>query len=110
MNHFDFMPIDDLVLIRQYEHEGNKSVIVAPETIDGGFMQEVPVNAQVIAVGPGRWCSATGKRLPMRVKQDDLVLVMSGARSDGFKLNGEMVFVLKENQILGVVREKRSVQ
>jgi len=101
----EFTPLDDFVLVRMFVHDANKpkAGLILPDGAETALV-EVPVNGQVVAVGPGNR-DRTGKRMPLRVKPDDLVLVPSEARYDQFQLNGEEVFCLRETQILGIVRE-----
>ncbi len=95
------VPLADRVLVRPLSPDemGTKraSGIIIPETVD----KERPEQAEVIAVGPGKF--EDGKLTPMRVKVGDRV-VFSKYGYDEIKIDGEEYFILKEDNILAIIK------
>jgi len=73
------------------------SGIIIPDTIS----KEKPEQGMVIAVGEGRW--EDGKRVPMSIKIGDKV-VFSRYGYEEVKLDGEEYYILKEENILAVIK------
>jgi chaperonin GroES len=92
-----FRPLHDRVLVRRIEAEDKtQGGIIIPDTA-----KEKPVEAEVLAVGPGAR-SEDGKLLPLDVKQGDRVLFGKWAGTD-VVIEGEDRLILKEADILGVI-------
>jgi chaperonin GroES len=92
-------PLGDRVVVKPSDKEGEKKLasgIIIPETLD----REKPAQGIVIAVGPGKY--EDGKRIPMQVKEGDLVL-FSKYGFDEVKIEGQEYYILAESNILGIV-------
>ena len=95
-------PLHDRVIARRIDAEQKTAGgIIIPDTA-----QEKPIQAEVIAVGPGGRDEA-GKLIPMDVKVGDVVLFTKWGGSE-VKVDGEELLVLKESDIIGVVETKKS--
>ena len=95
-------PLHDRVIARRIDAEQKTAGgIIIPDTA-----QEKPIQAEVIAVGPGARDDA-GKLIPMDVKVGDVVLFTKWGGSE-VKIDGEELLVLKESDIIGVVESKKS--
>ena len=91
------MPLTDRVVLKQLEaEETTKSGIVLP-----GQAQEKPQQAEVIAVGPGG--VVDGKEVKMEVSTGDKV-IYSKYSGNEVKLDGEEYIIVKQNDILAVVK------
>lgn len=93
-------PLGDRILLKplsQEEISTTASGIIIPDTVS----KEKPEQGTVIAVGEGRW--ETGKRIPMSVKVGDRV-VFSRYGYEEVKLEGEEYYILKEENILAVIK------
>lgn len=89
-------PLGDRVIIKQLEEESTtKSGIIIPDTA-----KEKSRRGEVLAVGEGAYDD--GKLVPMQVKKGDVVIYREYA-GDEFKLEGEKVLILKEEDIIAVV-------
>jgi len=78
----------------------------AKEVSDGGIIipsvgQEAPRQGEVIAVGPGRRLE-NGEFNPTVVKVGDVVLYSKSAGTE-MKVNNETVFMMFEEDIMGVI-------
>ena len=93
-------PLGDRILLKPFsEAEMNTTVsgIIIPDTVS----KEKPEQGKVIAVGEGRW--EDGKRVPLSVKVGDKV-VFSRYGYEEVKLDGVEYYILKEENILAVIR------
>jgi chaperonin GroES len=87
-------PLGDRVVIRPMpKEEVTKSGIVLPDTA-----KEKPQEGEIIAVGAGR-ITDDGKRIPLDVKEKDIVVYSKYAGTE-FKLDGEELIILRESDIL----------
>ena len=87
----------DKIVLKQLEaEETTKSGIVLP-----GQAQEKPQQAEVIAVGPGGMVD--GKEVKMEVAAGDQVIYSKYAGTE-VKLDGEEYIIVKQNDILAVVK------
>ena len=92
------VPLGDKVVLKQLAaEETTKSGIVLP-----GQAQEKPQQAEVIAVGPGG--VVDGKEVVMQVKVGDKVIYSKYAGTD-VKLDGEDFIVVKQNDIVEIVKD-----
>ena len=99
-SNFKIKPLGDRILLKPLiEDEMNKTAsgIIIPDTVS----KEKPEQGTVIAVGEGRW--EEGKRVPMSVKVGDKV-VFSRYGYEEVKLDGVEYYILKEENILAVIR------
>lgn len=91
------VPLADRVVLKQLDaEETTKSGIVLP-----GSAQEKPQQAEVVAVGPGGMVD--GKEVAMQVKKGDQVIYSRYAGTD-VKLDGEEFVIVRQNDILAVVK------
>lgn len=90
-------PLQDRVLVkRKQEEEKTKGGIIIPDSA-----KEKPIEAEIIAVGPGKMTDA-GRRLEPTVKKGDRVLFAKWSGSE-IKIDGEDHLILREEEILGVI-------
>ncbi len=90
-------PLGDKIVVKPMEaEEKTKSGIIIPDTA-----KEKPQQAEVIAVGPGKFDEA-GKRIPMDVKAGDKVL-HSKYGGDEFKIGEDEYKILSQDDILAIV-------
>lgn len=95
-----FTPLHDRVLLRRVEaEEKTPGGIIIPDTV-----KEKPVEAEVMAVGPGARDQA-GKLVPLDVKVADRVLFAKWSGTDVI-IDGEDRLIVKESEILGVIKTK----
>ena len=91
------VPLGDRVVLKQFEaEETTKSgIILAAKS------QEKPLEAEVVAVGPGGMVD--GKEVTMQVKAGDKV-IYSKYSGNEVKLDGEEYIIVKQNDILAIVK------
>jgi chaperonin GroES len=93
-----FRPLHDRVVVRRLDaEEKTKGGIIIPDSA-----QEKPQQGQIIAVGPGGRDEA-GKLIPLDVKEGDKVLFGKWSGTE-VKLDGEELLIMKESDIMGVIR------
>lgn len=93
-------PLGDKILLKPFSMDEMKTTasgIIIPETVS----KEKPEQGKVIAVGEGRW--EDGQRVPMSVKVGDKV-VFSRYGYEEVKLNDEEYYILKEENILAIIK------
>ena len=91
------VPLGDKIVLKQLEaEETTKSGIVLP-----GKAKEKQQEAEVIAVGPGGMVD--GKEVTMQVAVGDKVIYSKYAGTD-VELDGEEYIIVKQNDILAVVK------
>lgn len=89
-------PLSDRVIVKPLEQESKtKSGIIIPDTA-----KEKSHRGKVLSIGPGKFDD--GKLVEMTVKVNDTVLYKEYA-GDEFKLDGEDVIILKEEDIIAVI-------
>jgi chaperonin GroES len=92
-------PLRDRVLVvRIEEKDKTNGGIIIPDTA-----REKPQEAEVIAIGQGRW-DKNGKRMPMAVKEGDRILLGKYAGQE-IKIDGVEHLIIKEDDILGVIEK-----
>ena len=90
-------PLQDRVLVKRMEQEEQvRGGIIIPDTA-----KEKPQQAEVIAVGPGKF-NDEGKRSPVDVKQGDKILIGKYSGSE-IRIDDEDYVILREDEILAVV-------
>lgn len=94
-------PLRDRVLVRRIE-EGEQKVggIIIPDSA-----KEKPLQADVVAVGPGEY-DDSGKRKALDVKVGDKVLIGKWSGTE-VKMDGDELLIMKESDILGIVEESK---
>ena len=92
-------PLHDRILIRRLEEkEVVKGGIIIPDTA-----KEKPQEAEVIAVGPGKF-DDNGKRMPIDVKKGYRILIGKYSGSD-IKIDDQEYVIVREDEILGVLEK-----
>ena len=95
-------PLHDRVIARRLEgEEKTAGGIIIPDTA-----KEKPIQAEVIAVGPGAR-DDSGRVVPMEVRVGDIVLFTKWGGTE-IKIDGEDLLVLKETDIIGIVDKSAS--
>ncbi len=93
-----FRPLHDRVLLKRIESEGKTAGgIIIPDTA-----KEKPMEAEVIAVGPGPYNEDGDARVALDVKTGDRVLISKWAGTE-ITIDGEELLVVKESDIMGVI-------
>ena len=93
-----FRPLHDRVLLRRVEQEGKTAGgIIIPDTA-----KEKPMEAEVIACGPGAYNDEGDERMALDVKVGDRVLISKWAGTE-ISIDGEELLVVKESDIMGVI-------
>jgi chaperonin GroES len=93
-----FRPLHDRVLLRRVEQEGKTAGgIIIPDTA-----KEKPMEAEVIAVGPGAYNEDGDGRMALDVKEGDIVLVSKWGGTE-ITVDGQELLVVKESDIMGVI-------
>jgi len=96
-----FAPLHDRVMLRRIEaEEKTPGGIIIPDTA-----KEKPVEAEVMAVGPGARDESV-RIVPLDVKVGDRVLFGKWTGTDVI-IEGQERLIVKESEILGVIRTKR---
>lgn len=94
-----FRPLRDHVLVKRLDEEEQAAGgIIIPDTV-----KEKPMEARVVAVGPGA-LNRNGMILPISVNVGDRRLIGKWSGSD-VKIDEEEFLILKEEDILGVIDE-----
>ncbi len=90
-------PLHDRVLVKRLEEEEQvRGGIIIPDSA-----KEKPQEAEVVAVGPGKF-QDNGERAAMDVSVGDRVLIGKYSGSD-IKIDDEDMVILREDEILAVV-------
>jgi chaperonin GroES len=90
-------PLGDRILVKRVkEEERTKGGIIIPDTA-----KEKPQEGKIVAVGKGKY-SDDGKLIPIEVKPGDKILFGKYSGSE-FKLEGEDLLILREDDILGII-------
>ena len=100
----EFTPLHDRVLVRRIEGEvKTKGGLIIPDTA-----KEKPQEGEVVAVGEGAR-KDSGELIPMSVKAGDRILFGKWSGTE-VKLDGEELLIMKESDILGILRNKRAAK
>ena len=90
-------PLGDRILVKRVkEEERTKGGIIIPDTA-----KEKPQEGKIVAVGKGKY-GEDGKLIPIEVKEGDKILFGKYSGSE-FKLEGEDLLILREDDILGII-------
>ena len=93
-------PLADRIMVeRQEETETRKSGIIIPDTA-----KEKPQQGKVLAVGPGRY-DETGKRIPMDVKRNDIILFGKYSGSE-IRMDDTDYLIMREEDVLAIIEKK----
>lgn len=91
-------PLEDKILVQANEAETTTaSGLVIPDTA-----KEKPQEGTVVAVGPGRWDEDGDKRIPLDVKEGDVVIYSKYGGTE-IKYAGEEYLILSARDVLAVV-------
>lgn len=90
---------DRLVVKNMQQEEVLASGIVIPDTA-----KEKPQQAEVIAVGPGRWDEDGEKRVPMEIAVGD-VIVYAKYSGNEIKIDQEELLILSEKDVLAKIQK-----
>ena len=96
-------PVNDKIVVRELskkEAETTESGIILPDTVQDGMLLE----GEVIAAGHGMY-SANGTLIPIVVEVGDTILYNKHAQTQEYKLNGEDVIIMSQNEVLSVLYE-----
>ena len=92
-----FRPLHDRVLVRRVEEdERSAGGIIIPDTA-----KEKPMQAEIIAVGPGGR-DENGKVTPLDVKAGDKIIFGKWSGTE-VTVDGEELLIMKESDIMGVI-------
>jgi chaperonin GroES len=98
MTQTNIQPIGDRILVQPMEeNEQVKGGIIIPDSA-----KEKPQNAKVIALGTGK-TDKDGKKVPFEVKVGDIVLISKYGGTE-VKLDGEKFTLLREDDVLGIIK------
>jgi len=90
-------PLGDRILVKRVkEEERTKGGIIIPDTA-----KEKPQEGKIVAVGKGKY-GDDGKLIPIEVKAGDKILFGKYSGNE-FKLEGEDLLILREDDILGII-------
>jgi chaperonin GroES len=92
-------PLGNRVVIEPIEEEEmTTGGIVLPETA-----KEKPQRGKILSAGPGER-DDDGKRIPMDVKEGDIVMFAKYAGTE-FKLDRKKLLIMRESDLLAIVEE-----
>jgi len=74
--------------------------IILPDMIDDGTLLE----GKVISVGEGMY-STSGTLIPVAVRVGDTVLYNKHAQTQEYNLNGDMVVIMSQNEVLSILQD-----
>ena len=90
-------PLNDRILVKRVEEEEKTAGgIIIPDNA-----KEKPVEGKIIAGGPGKLNDA-GERVPLQVKEGDIVLFSKYGGAD-VRIDGEDYLIMREDDVLGVI-------
>jgi chaperonin GroES len=95
----NFHPLADRLLVRRIEEQETVGRHHHPDTA-----KEKPQEGEVVAVGPGR-LTEDGKRIAVEVKKGDRILIGKYSGTD-VKIDGTEYTILREDDVLGVLRRR----
>jgi chaperonin GroES len=95
-------PLHDRVIVQRLD-EGEQQIggIIIPDSA-----KEKPQQGRVLAVGDGRM-TEEGKRIPLDVAAGNLILFGKYSGQE-IKLDGTEYLIVKEDEVLAVIDEKKS--
>jgi chaperonin GroES len=97
-NQTKLVPLGDRLVVKNIQQEEVlASGIVIPDTA-----KEKPQQAEVIAVGPGRWDEDGENRVPMEIAVGDVVVYAKYSGND-IKIDHEEYLILSEKDVLAKI-------
>jgi chaperonin GroES len=91
-------PLHDVVIVRHPEEQEKIGSLYIPQSA-----RPAPQTAIVVAAGPGA-LSGAGVLVPTTVKPGDVVLTSKWGGHE-IEVEGEKLYVLRETELVGIVRE-----
>ena len=93
-------PLEDRILVQTLEAEQTTaSGLVIPDTA-----KEKPQEGKVLAVGPGRFDEDGKHRIPLDIKEGDVVIYSKYGGTE-VKYNGEEYLILSARDVLAIVNK-----
>lgn len=93
-----FRPLHDRVLLKRIEQEAKTAGgIIIPDTA-----KEKPMEAEVIAVGPGAYNDEGDERVKLDVEVGMRVLISKWGGTE-ITVDGQELLVVKESDIMGII-------
>jgi chaperonin GroES len=94
------VPLGDRLVVKNIQQEEVlASGIVIPDTA-----KEKPQQAEVIAVGPGRWDEEGKRRIPMEVQVGDIIVYAKYSGNE-IKIDNEEYLILSEKDVLAKIEK-----
>ena len=97
-------PVNDKIVVKKINKEDEhitESGLIIPDTAhDGGLLE-----GEVIAVSEGMY-SINGTQIPFVVKKGDKILYGKHNGGQEYKLNGDDVVIMSQNEVLSIMEEK----
>jgi chaperonin GroES len=94
-----FTPLHDRILVRRIEEgESIRGGIIIPDSA-----KEKPQQGEVISVGKGK-SNDEGKVFPLDVKAGDNILFGKYSGTE-IKLDGEELLIMREEEVLGILKK-----
>ena len=97
-------PVNDKIVVKpnkKNEEEKTAGGIILPDTVQDGMLLE----GEVIAAGNVIY-SSTGDAIPIVVEVGDKILYGKHAQVQDYKLNGEDVIIMSQNEVLSILESK----
>ena len=97
-------PVNDKIVVRPSESKSeqvSEGGIILPDTINEGSLKE----GEVVAAGHGMY-SANGNLIPLVVEAGDKILYGQHASVGEYKLNGENLLIMSQNEVLSILRNE----
>ena len=89
-------PLQDRIIVKRLDEEAKtKGGIIIPDSA-----KEKPLEAEVVAVGKGKYVD--GEVRPLEVKEGDRILFGKYSGNE-IKIEGEDLLILREDDVLGIV-------
>tara|TARA_B100000700_G_scaffold314864_1_gene402052 strand:+ start:498 stop:809 length:312 start_codon:yes stop_codon:yes gene_type:complete len=98
-------PVHDKIIVKPLnvdnQEERTESGIILPDTVSGGSL----VEGEVLFVSEGMYSQA-GDIIPLTIKVGDVILYHSQHRAQEYKLNGEEVLIMSQNEVMSILEEE----
>jgi chaperonin GroES len=94
----NIIPLHDRVVVKPIKEERSSGGIVIPSTA-----ADRPIEGEVVAIGPGKMLD-NGNVSPLALKKGQKVLFGKYSGTE-IKISGEEYFVMREDDIMGVIKE-----
>ena len=96
-------PVNDKIIVKpkpKKDEFKTESGIILPDLVEGGELNE----GTVISVGDGMY-STTGTLIPVVVKEGNKILYQQHGGIPEYKVDGEIVYIMSQNEVLSIVEE-----